>query len=402
MGVPELAQFPEREEGGAGDLAVMLTGGGARASYQVGLIRGLARHFPHLRFQIITGVSAGAINAVYLAAKDGDLSVIAEALTKLWTDLQCQHVFTPNYAALLPFRSVIKSVLPRRMPGGPHGFFNAAPLADLLREVFTCRIRRMPIAGIRRNIDRGLLKALALVALDYSTGQSVRWVQGRDIEVLENTNRRRENVELTIEHVLASAALPFVFPAVRIGDGWYGDGGIRLNAPLSTALHLGASRILAMSTGYQRTAVEASRPVVRGYPPAAQIISQLVNAIFLDAIDEDVARMERMNEVLRQLPPDQRDGMKPIDLFVLRPSSDLGKLAGEYQKYLPASVRLFTRALGADETESPDVVSMLMFEPRYTRVLIETGERDVENRLDELRAFLGDNVRPAISRQVRR
>ena len=127
-----------------------------------------------------------------------------------------------------------------------------------------------------------------------------------------------------------------------------------------------------------------------------------MNAIFLDAIDEDVARMERMNEVLRQLPPDRRDGMKPIDLFVLRPSSDLGKLAGEYQKYLPASVRLFTRALGADETESPDVVSMLMFEPRYTRVLIETGERDVENRLDELRAFLGDNVRPAISRQVRR
>lgn len=394
--------MPYGVEGEAGDLAVMLTGGGARASYQVGLIRGLARHFPHLRFQIITGVSAGAINAVYLASKDGDLSVVAESLTKLWMDLQCQHVFTPNYTALLPFRGVIKSVFPRRMPGGPHGFFNAAPLANLLREVFTCPIRRMPIAGIRRNIDRGLLKALALVALDYSTGQSVRWVQGRDIDVLENTNRRRESVELTIEHVLASAALPFVFPAVRIGDGWYGDGGIRLNAPLSTALHLGASRILAMSTGYQRTAVEASRPVVRGYPPAAQIISQLVNAIFLDAIDEDVARMERMNEVLRQLPPDRRDGMKPIDLFVLRPSSDLGKLAGEYQKYLPASVRLFTRALGADETESPDVVSMLMFEPRFTRVLIETGERDVENRLDELRAFLGDNVRPAISRQVRR
>src|ERR1051326_4810144 len=112
MGIPELKAVPGRDEGDGGDLAVMLTGGGARASYQVGLIRGLARHFPHLRFQIITGVSAGAINAVYLAAKDGDLSDVAESLTKLWLDLQCQHVFTPNYTALLPFRSVIKSVLP--------------------------------------------------------------------------------------------------------------------------------------------------------------------------------------------------------------------------------------------------------------------------------------------------
>lgn len=380
----------------------MLTGGGARASYQVGLIRGLARHFPHLRFQIITGVSAGAINAVYLAAKDGDLPDVAESLTKLWMDLQCHHVFRPNYTALLPFRSVIKSVFPRRIPGGPHGFFNASPLASLLRGVFDSPIRRMPIAGIRRNIERGILKAVALVALDYSTGQSVRWVQGRDHEAFDNTNRRRENVELTIEHVLGSAALPFVFPAVRIGERWYGDGGIRLNSPLSPALHLGASRILAMSTGYQRTEVEASRPVVRGYPPAAQILSQLVNAIFLDVIDEDVARMERINEILRQLPPDRRDGMRPVDLCVLRPSRDLGKLAGEYQKYLPASVRLFTRALGADETESPDVVSMLMFEPRYTRMLIEIGERDVESRLDELRTFLGDNALPAVSRQVRR
>ncbi|HJT17763.1 MAG TPA: patatin-like phospholipase family protein [Thermoanaerobaculia bacterium] len=402
MSLSELRSVPRAVDGEGTDLAVMLTGGGARASYQVGLLRGLARHFPHLRFQIITGVSAGAINAVYLAAKDGDLADVAESLTTLWMGLQCQHVFTPNYSAFLPFRSVVKSVFPRRLPGGPHGLFNAAPLAHLLRDVFSCPIRRMPIGGIQHKINEGILKAVGLVALDYTTGQSVRWVQGRELDPFERPNRRREHVDLTIEHVLASAALPFVFPAVRIGDSWYGDGGIRLNAPLSPALHLGAGRILAMSTGYQRTPDEANKPVVSGYPPAAQIISQLVNAIFLDVIDEDVARMERMNDVLRQLPPDSRDGMRPIDLFVLRPSRDLGKIAGEYQKYLPASVRLFTRALGADETESPDVVSMLMFEPRYTRLLIEIGEADVESRIDELRAFLGENIRPAISRQVRR
>lgn len=395
MSVPELVPDLDETEVESGDLAIMLTGGGARASYQVGLIRGLARHFPHLRFQIITGVSAGAINAVILAAKEGTLQETAELLTKLWSDLRCHHVFRPNYTTLVPFRSALKTVLPRRFPGGPHGLFNASPLATLLRRLFACPSRGMPIRGIQRNLDRGLLKAVALVALDYSTGQSVRWVQDHhNYEDFDGPNRRSAATELTVEHVLASAALPFVFPAVRIGDSWYGDGGIRLSAPLSAAVHLGARRILAMSTGYQRTAAEASRPSVEGYPPAAQIIGQLVNAIFLDVIDEDVTRMERMNDLLVQLPPERRDGMKPIDLFVLRPSQDLGRLAAQYQRDLPMSVKLFNRALGSHETESLDVISMMMFEPKYTRVLIEIGEHDIEERLPELTRFLGENIRP--------
>ena len=123
---------------------------------------------------------------------------------------------------------------------------------------------------------------------------------------------------ITVEHVLASASLPFVFPAVKIDSRWYGDGGIRLAAPLSSAVHLGATRILAMSTGYQRTPDEANTPVVHGYPPAAQIMGQLINAIFLDVIDEDVNRMERMTEMIEKLDSAQRNGFKPIDLFVLR------------------------------------------------------------------------------------
>ena len=397
VSVPELVQVTA-EDGEPRDLAIMLTGGGARAAYQVGLLRGLARHFPHLRFQIITGVSAGAINAVFLASTNDGLTDAVDRLSKLWCDLRCDHVFRPNYTALFPFRGAIKSIFPRRIPGGPHGLFNPAPLASLLRRLFSCPIRRMPIDGIRRNLELGKIKSVALVALDYSTGQSVRWVQGRNIDVFEGPNRRVARADLTVEHILASAALPFVFPAVRIGESWYGDGGIRLSAPLSPAVHLGASRILAMSTGYQRTPDEASTPVVEGYPPAAQIIGQLVNAIFLDVIDEDVTRMERMNDLIQQIPPERRDGMKPIDLFVLRPSRDIGKLAAEYQRYLPRSVKLFTRALGAHETESPDVISMLMFEPNYMRLLIETGEKDVEARLPELTTFLGENIRQMITR----
>ncbi|MEA2344272.1 MAG: hypothetical protein QOF63_2441 [Thermoanaerobaculia bacterium] len=394
----ELVQ-PSEEVGSEprGDLAVMLTGGGARAAYQVGVIKGLARHFPDLRFQIITGVSAGAINAAFLAAHEGSLRECTEELANLWCSLECRHVFRPNYAALLPFRTALKAILPPRMSKRPHGLLNAGPLAETLRDAYHCPIRNQPIAGIRRNLVRGDLKAVGLIGLDYTTGQSVRWTQGRVSDTFEGPNRRSVQAEITVEHVLASAALPFVFPAVKIDDQWYGDGGIRLAAPLSSAVHLGARRILAMSTGYQRTPDEANTPEIGGYPPVAQIMGQLINAVFLDVIDEDVTRMERMNEMISKLDASQRNGFKPIDLFVMRPSVDLGRLAGEHEKYLPRNMKLLTRALGTRETESPDFISMLMFEPHYTTALIKIGENDVASRLDEFRVFLGEPAGATIS-----
>jgi NTE family protein len=393
----ELVKAADETPEPAGDLAVMLTGGGARAAYQVGLIKGLARHFPNLRFQIVTGVSAGAINAIFLAAHTGPLRETAERLSNLWCSLECKHVFRPNYAALLPFRTALTALLPPRMSRRPHGVLNAGPLAATLRQAYHCPSRNQPIDGIQRNLASGDLKAVALIGLDYTTGQSVRWTQGRVIDPFEGPNRRSVQTDITVEHVLASAALPFVFPAVKIDNRWYGDGGIRLAAPLSSAVHLGARRILAMSTGYQRTPDEANTPVVEGYPPVAQIMGQLINAIFLDVIDEDVTRMERMNEMIGKLDASQRNGFRPIDLFVLRPSVDLGRIAGEHEKYLPRNMKLLTRALGTRETESPDFISMLMFEPHYTTYLTEAGEKDVSAQLDKLRTFLREPAAPAIS-----
>lgn len=374
--------------GRSGDLAVMLTGGGARAAYQVGLLRGIARHFPHLRFQIVTGVSAGAINAIFLAARHGSLAEKADQLADLWMELQCDSIFRFDWSMLLPFRSALSSVFWRRKWSRPHGIVNTTPLAALLQRILYARMGE-PIRGLQDNLRSGRLNAVALMTLDYSTGQSVRWVQGRRFNAFEGPNSRNEQTEITIEHVLASSALPFVFPAVKIGNEWHGDGGIRLAAPLSPAVHLGASRIIAMSTGYQRSSAEANTPVVSGYPPAAQVLGQLMNAIFLDVIDEDVVRMERMNSILHKLEPKDRDGLRPIDLLVLRPSIDLGKLAGELEDDLPLNLKLLTRALGAKETESPDLVSLLMFTPAYTRRLIELGEADVDARVDDIRAFLG-------------
>jgi NTE family protein len=374
------------------DLAVMLTGGGARAAYQVGLIKGIAKHFPHLQFQIIVGVSAGAINAAYLAAHRGTLAEKAERLARMWCELSCDSIYQFDWKIMLPFRSALASISPKKMRwtrSQPHGIVDTTPLKNLL-----CRVLHTPsgreVPGIEENLLSGDLTALALMTIDYSTGQTVRWVQGRYSDVYEGSNRRVAPTKFTPEHVLASAAIPFVFPAVKLGDRWHGDGGVRLAAPLSPAVHLGARRIIAMSTGYQRTADEASTPVVTGYPPAAQILGQLFNAVFLDAIDEDVARMERMNELLRKTAPHERDGLKPIDLLVLRPSVDLGKLSGEYERYLPRKLKLLVRALGAKETESPDFMSMLMFEPTFTRRIIEIGEADVETRLPEIRTFLSE------------
>ncbi len=397
MSVPHLV--PAVAQDGKGDLAVLLTGGGARAAYQVGLLKGIAKHFPRLRFQIVTGVSAGAINAIYLAAHQGTLAEKADRLDRMWCELNCESIYQFDWQMLLPFRSVLASVLPRKnrwTKTQPHAILDTSPLRELL-----CRILnvapKMPIPGIDRNIRDGELTALALMTLDYSTGQTVRWVQGRNYEFYEGPNRRTAQTRFTVDHVMASSALPFVFPAIRIGSEWHGDGGIRLAAPLSPSVHLGATRIISMSTGYQRTPDEASRPVVSGYPPAAQILGQLVNAIFLDVIDEDVMRMDRMNEMIRKMAPQDRGGLKPIDLLVLRPSVDLGKLAGEFERYLPRKLKLLVRALGAKETESPDFISLLMFIPSYTRRIIEIGEADVDLRLDEIRAFLGEEEGQAVA-----
>jgi NTE family protein len=375
------------------DLAVMLTGGGARAAYQVGLLKGIARHFPHLRFQVIVGVSAGAINAAYLGAHHGTLMEKANALDSMWCALSTDSIYRFDWKVLLPFRSALASLSPRKLrwtQARPRGLLDTSPLRTLLADILGGVAPGHAIPGIDENLRAGNLNALALMTLDYSTGQTVRWVQGRNYDVYEGANRRVVETHLTVEHVMASAALPFVFPAVQIGESWHGDGGIRLAAPLSAAVHLGAQRIIVMSTGYQRTVAEANTPSVQGYPPAAQILGQLVNAIFLDVIDEDVARMQRMSDLLNKTLPHERDGLKPIDLLVLRPSVDLGMLAADYERYLPRKLKLLVRSLGAKETESPDFISLLMFQPEYTRRIIEIGEGDVESRLEDIREFLGE------------
>jgi len=372
-----------------GELALVMGGGGARGAYQVGLLRHLARRFPTLRLPILTGVSAGALNVAHLAQHQGTFLEAVTSLERLWRSLSPEQVYRVDPPALLG--NLVRWGV-RLVSGGTvsetqtRGLVDTTPLRAFLERALAPQ--EGILDGIDKNLARGTLRAVALSTTDYGTGQSFVWMQGRNIEEWERPKRRSVATRLTVDHVMGSAALPFLFPAVRIENSWHGDGGIRQTAPLSPALHLGAHKILAISTRYDRTQAEANRPLVRGYPPPAQVLSVLYNAIFLDLIDQDVLRLEKMNYVLRKLPPDERSGMRVVNILVLRPSRDLGKLSREYEPLLPGFFRFLTRGLGTRETASPDILSLVMFQENYLGRLIELGEEDAEARADEIGEFV--------------
>lgn len=371
------------------DVGLVLSGGGARAAYQVGFLSYLASAFPEFAPGVLTGVSAGAVNAAYLASHAGRFSDKVRRLATLWSELRTDEVFRVD-ARDLVFRVMRWGM--RLVSGGRptapsvRSLVETAPLRDTLERVLDHQ--GGILTGIEGNLAAGALRAVALTGSSYTTGQSITWVQGGAIPTWERPQRKGVNCRLTVSHVMASSALPFFFPAVEVDGAWYGDGGIRLTAPLSPAVHLGATRIIAVSTRYARSREEADRPAVTGYPPPAQVMGVLFNAIFLDLLDGDALRLQQINEVLDQLPPARREGMRHIDLLALRPSQDLGQLANEFEPELPTTFRFLTRGLGTRETRSNDMLSLLMFQPDYIDRLLEMGEADARARHDEIGRFL--------------
>jgi NTE family protein len=367
-------------------------GGGARAAYQVGLLRYVARNFPELRIPYVTGASAGAINAALLASHHGSFLQAVGELSQLWRNLTVEDVFNVDIRSLTMngFRW-LRQLASGGMGGPPRvrGLVGTQPLRNYLTEVLHAVDGEL--TGVRYNLERGRLKALAISTSCYSTGRSVTWVQGSDIHEWQRPRRKSLTAVMTVEHVMASAALPLIFPAVQLKNAWYGDGSIRLTAPLSPALHLGARRILAISTRFERTENESEEPTIYGYPPPAQVAGALMNSIFLDLLDHDAARLERLNHLLEIIPADQRSGFRPIRLLTLRPSQDLGRLAYEYEPQLPRVFRFLMRGLGTKQTRSPDFLSLILFQPDYLQKLMEVGEADAEARGQEILDFLRED-----------
>jgi NTE family protein len=379
------------------NVALVLSGGGARAAYQVGLLRYIASRYPNFAPGILTGVSAGGIIATGLASREGSFGDAVSRLHESWRALRIEDVFRVDPGDLASrvtrwgFRLVSAGA-----PGTPRtrSLLDTAPLRELLtRTLAPAPDGTLPL--IARNLDTGTLRAIALTASSYTTGQSVTWVQSAEgcrVMTWERPQHRSLDGSLRVDHVMASAALPFFFPAVEVDGAWYGDGGIRLTAPLSPALHLGARKILAVSTRYPRGRDETAPPAIGGYPPPAQVAGVLLNAIFLDLLDADALRLEQLNALIDRLPRGARDGLRPVELLVLRPSIDLGRLANEFEADLPRTFRFLVRGLGSRETRSNDMLSLLMFQPDYIARAIDLGESDARAHSGDIDAFLRKEV----------
>lgn len=370
-------------------LAIALGGGGARAAYQVGVLRGLADRFPDLKTPILTGVSAGAINVAHLANHTGSFQQKCIELSDFWRSLSFEHVFTVEPMKLVTRVLRVGLRLTVRLPPGlprAHGMVDTSPLRAFLHGALGTEDGIL--RGIEQNVSRGEIMAVAITALNYRTGETTTFVEGKEIERWERPLRKSVHVPLTIEHVMASAALPLLFPAVKIDDAWYGDGGIRQVAPLSPAIHLGAERLLVLSTHYD---VPHSGPGLEktvGPPSPAVVLGALYNAVFLDQLDQDVLQMERINELIRHTDEQHRNAFREVKTTVIRPHADIGAIANKYEHKVPRTFRYFLRRFGSNETKQQDFLSTVMFHPDFLNELLELGERDAATYADEVAKFL--------------
>lgn len=370
-------------------LALALGGGGARAAYQVGVLRGIAERFSSFHVPLLTGVSAGAINVAHLANHTGSFREKVEDLTRLWRELDFGDVFNVQTLPLVWRVLRIGVGLSVGLPPGvkrAQSMVDTQPLRAFLSKKLGCDSGRLE--GIAQNIVSGALDAVALSALNYETGETVTFVDGKSIENWERPLRRGINTPLTIEHIMASAALPLLFSPVRILDQWYGDGGIRLVAPLSPAVHLGADRLLVVSTHYEFPGKPAARPKFEGPPTPAVILGALYDAVFLDHLDQDALQLERINFLLRKLKPEDRHELREVKAIVIRPSADLGKMANEFEKELPRTFRHLMRRFGSKQTNEQDLVSTVMFHREYIARLLQLGEEDAAMHASKLAMFL--------------
>jgi len=350
------------------------------------VLSGIAERHPKLSPEIINGVSAGAINTAALANHTGDFKARVETLVELWSQLTVDQVFRTDTPSLLWHlaKTALSATLfgGRKKDHGVHSMVDTAPLRALLTRVLAPG--GGALTGIQHNLENTSLEAVSLVGTHYASGHTVTWFQGKEPDEWRRKGRHGVNTQLGVEHVMASAALPVFFPAIQVDGAYYGDGGIRLHAPLAPAVHLGARRILSISTRYGNETTPFAPKTPEEHPQPAQIMGVLMNAVFLDVLDRDVAHMRRLNELLQHTPSEERGNLREIDIVSVRPSVDLGRLAGEFEPQLPPMFRFLTRRMGTKQVESSDALSMVMFQPDYLQRLIAIGRADAEEHATEI------------------
>ncbi|MEO8485620.1 MAG: patatin-like phospholipase family protein [Betaproteobacteria bacterium] len=372
------------------ETALILSGGGARAAYQVGALRALAKLTPRgrpLPFPILCGTSAGAINAATLAIHADDFRRGVARLIRWWRRVRTADVYRADLATLSrhSMHWLADVLIGRAGPAEAASMLDSAPLGRLLRDA-------IDFSRVDARIRDGSLHALAINATSYSTGFAITFFAGATTaQPWRRMRREGRRAELGVDHLLASTAIPFVFPAVAIDDDWYMDGSVRQSTPLSPALHLGARRVLVLAVG--QFAGQRNAPTHHpGYPSFAQTAGHALSTIFLDNLGADLERLHQINRLASVTTPDEiaRRGLKVghVDAFVLAPSRDVGEIALAFAAQLPGGVRYLLRGFGSTRGTGANLTSYLLFEPGFVRALLALGYADAMARREELEAFL--------------
>jgi NTE family protein len=371
-------------------IALVLTGGGARAAYQVGALRAIARLLPRgapTPFTVVCGTSAGAFNAAAIAANAGDFRCAVARLVGVWKTFHTADVYRSDLPGI--FASGARWLAALMLIGlgrhNPVSLLDNAPLARLID-------RKLDLAGIAPAIASGALHALSITASGYTSGQSITFYQGGSApDGWQRARRIGRATTIDVRHLMASAAMPFIFPAVRIDDDYYGDGSMRQIAPLAPALHLGAERLLVISVG--RIGVNRDALSARdGYPSLAQIGGHALTSIFFDALEADLEQLERVNRAVAQaavpLAGASGEPLREVQYLLLTPTKRLEDIASRHLHALPRPVRSLLRGVGALRKSGSSLASYLLFERAFTRELLDLGCADTLARRDDVLALL--------------
>ncbi len=365
----------------------MLPGGGARGSYQVGVLKAIGELLGERSnpFPVICGTSAGAINAAVLASHAHEYLQGIERLEHFWRTMRCPRIYRTDAWSVLSsaLRWFVTLFSGGLIACAPKALLDNSPLEGFLR-------RTLRLEGIQTALEQGHLRGVAVTAAGYSCASAISFYQAQgDILPWDRPRRRGQPTRLQVEHLLASAALPVLFPAQRIGHEYFGDGGMRLTAPLSPAIHLGAKKILIIGTRDENPDLPPTQPAA--YPKLGEIGGYLLDTIFMDTLNADLARMRRVNRTLKLIPEAQRDqtSLVNIDSLVIRPSKDLRYVTRDHVKSIPRSVQLLLRSLGGWGRDWR-MASYLLFESGYCGTLIDLGYADGMAAEDDIRRFFAE------------
>jgi NTE family protein len=374
-------------------VGLVLTGGGSRSAYQVGVLLALAELLPRSRnpFQVIVGTSAGAVAASVLAAEAHHWRRAVAGLERVWANFRSSQVFHVDPPHML--RAGAHWVL-SLMSGGlvlapPKSLLDNTPLRELLAVHVDC-------SGVRRSIARGHLHAFALCSTSYNSGQSVAFYDGIDaISDWSRVQRLGRRTEFSLDHLMASVAIPLLFPPIRIGDDYFGDGAMRQLHPLSPAIHLGADRLLIIGVRARRAAGVVVNPLTPSMPTPGAIFGYMLDTLFTDQIYGDLEQLARINTLVQSAPQAAR-GERVVETLMLAPSVDPREIVARHVAEMPPGLRALLRVIGGRDASGYQLASYLTFEAGYTRALIELGYHDAMEARGALTAFMSGEKLPQV------